>query len=295
VLPSKSQRSTKARETKLHTSDFSDISYQLDSNGVVTVSLDTPKRKNALSGLTALELRWAAKHFQADDGAHAMILTGSPDPGAEPQRQAFSSGGYFVPGIYDDLPEAVREQIDLTDIAMKATVLAFFNCDKPVLAAVNGLAIGGGITLPLAVADQVYLSEHAWARLPFASLGISAELGSTFMLPRLLGMQKAKELLFYPEKLDAQSLLALGLANAVLPHEELLPYTMDKALQIIPPRGAGASIRAMKRIVHAQKVEELTRALDLENEVLNELMASEDFAEGLMARIEKRDPVFKGR
>ena len=275
--------------------EFSDISYQLDSDGIVTVSMNTPGRKNAISGLTALELRWAASHFQQDDSALAMILTGAPDPDSGPERQAFSSGGYFVPGVYDDVPPDIMAQIDPTDIAMKATVLEFFQCDKPVLAAVNGLAIGGGFTLPLAVADQIFLSEHAWARLPFASLGIAAELGSTYTLPRLLGMHKAKELLFYPERIEAQRLLDMGVANAVLPHEELLPYTRDKALQLIPPRGAGASIRAMKRTVHRQNVEAITRALDLENEVLNELMKSEDFVEGLMARVEKREPVFKGR
>jgi enoyl-CoA hydratase/carnithine racemase len=279
----------------VQTSEFSDISYELDSDGIVTVSMNTPRRKNAISGLTALELRWAAKHFKQDDVALAMILTGTPDPDSGPERQAFSSGGYFVPGVYDDVPEEIMAQIDQTDIAMKGTVLEFFQCDKPVLAAINGLAIGGGFTLPLAVADQIYLSEHGWARLPFASLGISAELASTYMLPRLLGMQKAKELLFYPDKIEAQQLLDLGIVNAVLPHEELLPYTRDKALQLIPPRGAGAAIRAMKRAVHAQKLEEVTRALDLENEALNALMKSEDFVEGLMARVEKREPVFKGR
>jgi len=279
----------------MQTNEFSDITYSLDGSGIVTVTLNTPKRKNALSGLTALELRWAAKHFQQDDAALAMILIGANDPDYPADRQAFSSGGYFVPGIYDGVPADVMAQIDPTDIAMKATVLEFWACDKPVLAAINGLAIGGGLTLPLAAADQVFLSEHAWARLPFASLGIAAELGSTFMLPRLLGMHKAKELLFYPEKLEATDLLKLGLANAVVPHGELMAFTHDKALQLVPPRGAGASIRAMKRVVHAQKVDELTQALDLENEVLNELMKSEDFAEGLMARIEKREAVFKGR
>lgn len=279
----------------MHTTEFTDISYELDDDGIVTVTMNTPRRKNAISGLTALELRWAAQHFQEDDRALAMILTGAQDPDSEPSRQAFSSGGYFVPGVYDDVPEEIMAQIDQTDIAMKATVLQFFGCDKPVLAAINGLAIGGGITLPLAVADQIYLSEHAWARLPFASLGISAELGSTFMLPRLLGMQKAKELFFFPDRLDAQQLLDLGLVNAVLPHDELLSYTRDKALRLVPPRGASASIRAMKRIVHKQQVDQLTRALDLENEVLNQLMKSEDFVEGLMARVEKREPVFKGR
>ena len=146
----------------MHTNDFRDISYVLDDNGVVTVTLATPERKNALSGLTALELKWAAHHFQQDEAALAMILTGAPDPDTETTRHAFSSGGYFVPGVYDDVPADIMAQIDPTDIAMKSTVLEFYNCDKPVVAALNGLAIGGGFTLPLAVADQIYLSEHAW-------------------------------------------------------------------------------------------------------------------------------------
>jgi enoyl-CoA hydratase/carnithine racemase len=279
----------------VHTSKFSDIHYDLDSDGIVTVTFNTPRRKNAISGLTATELRWAATHFREDDKALAMIITGAPDPeNPDPARQAFSSGGYFVPGVYDGLPPDVLAQIDHRDIAMKATVMEFLQCDKPVLAAINGLAIGGGFTLPLAVADQIYLSEHAWARLPFASLGIAAELGSTFMLPRLLGFQRAKELLFYPDKIDAERIVELGIGSKVLPHEELLAYTRDQALKLIPPKGAGAAIRAMKRIVHAPLLEDISEALDRENEVLNQLMQSADFKEGLTARVEKREPVFKG-
>jgi len=282
-------------EDDVQTDEFSDIGYELDGDGIVTVTMNTPERKNAISGLTALELRWAAKHFKEDGRALAMILTGVADPNLGPERQAFSSGGYFVPDIYDHLPAEVMAQIDLTDIAMKATVLEFLGCDKPVLAAINGLAIGGGFTLPLAVADQIFLSEHAWARLPFVSLGISAELGSTYTLPRLLGMQRAKQLFFYADKLDARAWLDLGLANAIVPHAQLLPYTREKALDLIPPRGAGAAVRAMKRVVNKQRFDEIAQALDLENEALNELMAGEDFIEGITARMQKRTPVFKGR
>ena len=105
---------------------FTDIHYERDGDGIVTVLLNTPQRKNALSGLTSLELRWAAKHFQDDEDAHAMILSGAPDPSSGPDRQAFCSGAYFVPGVYDDVPPEIMEQIDETDIAMKATVLAYF-------------------------------------------------------------------------------------------------------------------------------------------------------------------------
>ncbi len=274
-------------------SSFSDINYELDSDGIVTVTLNTPKRKNAISGLTGLELTWAARLFKADDNAHAMILTGANDPDCAPEKQAFSSGGYFVPGIYDDLPPEILQQIDPNDAAMKGCVLEFFQCDKPVLAAVNGLAIGAGLTLPLSVADQVYVSEHAWARMPFASLGISAELASTFILPRLLGMHKAKELLFYPDKLEAAQLQDLGIANAILPHAELMTYTREKAMQLIPPQGAGSAIRAMKRMIHQQNLASMTQALDLENEALKALFTGENFQEALTARMEKRDPVFK--
>ncbi len=104
----------------MDTTDFSDISYELDTDGIVTVRLNTPKRKNAISGLTALELYWAARHFQGDDNAQAMILTGAADPDSDASKQAFSSGGYFVPGIYDDLPQEILAQIDMSDIAMRA-------------------------------------------------------------------------------------------------------------------------------------------------------------------------------
>jgi len=275
--------------------DFADIIYDKGDDGVVTVSFNTPKRKNALTGLTFLELRWALEHFQGDDDAHAMILTGAPDPDSDdPTREAFSSGGFFSPDVYKDLPEEIMAQIDLGDFAQKASVLKFFQCDKPILAAINGLAIGGGFTLPLAVADQIYLSEHAWISLPFANLGISAELGSTFLLPRLLGFQKAKEVIFYPERIDAHKAVELGIANAVLPHDELLAHTREQALRLIPPRGAGTAIREMKRAMHAPHVQAISDALDLENEALGKLFRSTDFAEGITARVEKRTPVFTG-
>ena len=105
-------------------------------------------------------------------------------------------------------------------------------------------------------------------------------------------MHKAKEWLFYPEKLEPQQLVDLGLANAVLPHDELLSHVREQALKLVPPRGAGLSLRQMKRALHAPLVDDLARALDLENEALNKLFRSSDFAEGISARIEKREPRF---
>jgi enoyl-CoA hydratase/carnithine racemase len=275
---------------------FRDITYVRDGAGIVTLTLNTPQRKNALSAITFHEIWWAAEHFKADEGAHAMIITGAPDPDSDDvTREAFSSGGYFSPDAFEGVPEEVMAEIDLSDIAQKKTVLQLFQCDKPIFAAVNGLAIGGAVTLVLAAADQVYMSEHAWMQLPFAKLGIAAELGSTFLLPRVLGFQKAKEVFFYPERIAAAQAVELGLAGKVLPHADLLEYTREQALQLIPPRGAGLAIREMKNAIHAPQVAALTEALDRENTALNKLFRSKDFTEGVSARLERRDPVFTGQ
>jgi enoyl-CoA hydratase/carnithine racemase len=275
--------------------DFKDITYTRDDSGIATLTLNTPRRKNALSAITFFEIRCAGRLFVDDDDAHAMIITGAADPGSDdPTREAFSSGGYFSPDAFEGVPDEVMSQIDLSDVAQKETVLQLYQCDKPILAAVNGLAIGGAVTLVLAVADQVYMSEHAWMQLPFARLGIAAELGSTFLLPRLLGFQKAKEVLFYPERIDAPRAVSLGLAGKVLPHDELMGYTRERAAQLVPPRGAVQAIRAMKQAMHAPHVDALSEALDQENRALATLFASNDFKEGVSARVERREPVFSG-
>ncbi len=280
----------------METEEFRDISYEKDKLGIVTLTFNTPARKNVLSGLSFLEIHWALEHFEADETAYAMIITGVKDPNSDdPQKEAYSSGGYFNPDAYDGVAREVMAQIDRSDIAQKKTTLKVFQCDKPILAAVNGLAIGGAFTFTLAAADQVFLSEHAWIQLPFARLGIAAELGSTHLLPQLLGLQKTKQILFYPERIGAEQAVELGLANEVVPHASLMAHVREKALHLIPPQGAGLAIREMKRCLHQPQVESLSRALDLENEALNKLMGSEDFVEGISARVERRPAVFKGR
>lgn len=276
-------------------SEFNDIAYQKDDQGIVTLTFNTPRRKNALSALTFLELWWATDHFASDDEAKAMIITGAVDSGSvDPAREAYSSGGYFNPDAIEGVAENIVAQIDFSDIAQKKTTLKMFECDKPILAAVNGLAIGGAVTLTLAVADQVYLSEHAWLQLPFANLGLCAELGSTFLLPHLLGLQKAKQVLFFPERIGAAKAVELGLATEMVAHDELASYVREQALRLIPPRGASLSIREMKRALHAPLLESLGDALDRENLALNTLFKSADFAEGMSARIERRAAAFKG-
>jgi len=276
--------------------EFKNIIYDLDAEtGIVTVTINRPEIKNALTILVLSELYWAADAVENDSSVKAMILTGGkPAAMDDPAGEAFSSGGYFNLAELETLDEKTKSDIDLTDIAQKRLCLKMWQLDKPVIAAINGLAIGGGFTIPLACADLIYVSEHAWVMLPFINLGLIPELASSYLLPRLVGFQRAKEIIYFGEKLPALQLYDMGLVNKVLPHDDLVPYAKQMALKLIPPRGAGLAARLAKQALHRPLIEAVTRALDIENEELNKAIASADFWEALAARKENREPVFKG-
>ena len=275
---------------------FKNIIYEKDSEtGVVEITLNRPEIKNALAIGLLIELQDAVEMANKDEAVKGVIITGARHPDQEdPTREAFSSGGYFDLSELESLDEETKSRFDFQDIALKRLCLKMWQLDKPVIVAMNGLAIGGGFTIPLACADLIYASEHAWARLPFVRLGIAPELASSYLLPRLVGFQKAKEIMFFGEKISAQEMCDMGVVNRVLPHEELLPYARERMLALVPPGGAWLSVRQTKAILHKPLIAEVTRALDLENEVLNRLFGCSDFQEALTARLEKREPSFRG-
>jgi len=277
--------------------DFQDIKYKKDEQtGIVMVTLNMPKRKNAMSPYTFWELFWAVEAMEKDEGARVMILTGAKDPDSnDPAKEAFSSGGYFNLAAMIKMREEFKDQIDFTDIAQKKLTLKMWQFDKPVIAAVNGLVVGAAFTLCLSCADLIYASEHAWAQLPFVNIGIIPELSSTYLLPRLLGFQRAKEIMYFAERIPAERLFEMGLVNKVLPHAQLIPYAKEMALKLIPPAGAWMAIRMIKRALHKPLLEEIAEALDRENEGLSQAFGTEDFREALKARAEKRHPVFRGK
>lgn len=277
--------------------DFVGILYEMDpDNGIVTVTINQPEIRNALTLRVLLELYWAVDIFENDNAAKAMIITGAADPdSSEPADEAFSSGGYFNPAELEAMDDDIKQQIDLSDIAQKKLCLKMWDLHKPVIAALNGLAIGGGFTVPLACADLIYASEHAWVKLPFVRIGITPELASSFILPRLIGFQKAKEIFFFGEKITASELEQMGLINRVLPHSELLSFVRKTAEALVAPQGAELAVRWTKQIMHQPLIEEITASLDLENEALTKAFGSADFWEALAARAGRREPVFKGQ
>jgi len=269
--------------------DIQDLIYEKEENGICTVTINQPKRKNAMSFLTFLEFETVLADMEADKNARVLIITGCEE------ANAFSSGGYFNMNIYPQLPPEILKEIDLTDIAVKRLCLKFWSFSKPVIAAINGLAVGAGFTMPLAGADLIYMADDAWIGFYFVKRAVIAEFSSHFLLPFYVGFQKAKELLYFGEKITAQDAYKLGFVNRVLPSEELMPFVREQALKLIPPKGPSLSIKLMKRTLHNYFKDILSSTLDLENEGLRKLLTTHDFREALKALSTKKDPNFKGK
>jgi len=269
--------------------DIQDIVYHKEDNGICTATINQPKRKNAMSFVTFLEFEAILADMESDKETKVLIITGCEE------ANAFSSGGYFNMNLYPRLPPEILEELDLTDIAVKRLCMKFWNFSKPVIAAINGLAVGAGFTMPLAVADLIYMSEDSWIGFYFVKRAIMAEFSAHFLLPYYLGFQRAKELLFFGKKISADEAYDLGLVNKVVSRAELMQFAREQALKLIPPKGPSLSLKLMKNAMHSYFKEILSRTLDLENEGLRSLMKTHDFRESLKALGQKREPSFKGK
>ncbi|MHA1382462.1 MAG: enoyl-CoA hydratase/isomerase family protein [Candidatus Helarchaeota archaeon] len=267
--------------------EFQDIIYEKEDNGILTITLNKPERKNAMSLLTFWELWQAFDQAKKDKQIRVVIMTGAGD--------AFSSGGYFNMKVLETIPPEIKKEIDLNDIAQKKLCLKMWEFEKPILAAINGLALGAGITMPVTCCDLIYMSETAWASFMFVKRAIIPEFATSFTLMRLLGPQKTKELIFFGEKISAQQMYEMGLVNKVCKPEELIPYTREQAFRLIPPKGPSLALKMMKRALHRPLTQFISDALDWENKGLRKTAASKDFSESLKALKEKRDANFVGK
>ncbi len=271
--------------------DFEDILYEKEENGICTITFNRPERRNALSYVTFLEIHAALDDMEKDKNARVLIMTGSTE------GRAFSSGGYFNMKMVTQIPEEIMKDIDLMDIAQKKMCLKFWNFNKPVIAAINGLALGAGFTMPLAGADLIYMADdpETYLGLIFVKRAIIPEFGLSFLLPFYVGFQKAKEILYFGEKIYAKEAEKLGLINKSVPPEELMAIVREKAERLIPPKGPSTALKLMKKTMHAYFKDILSNTLDKENEALQAAFKTHDFRESTKSLREKRDPIFKGK
>ncbi|MFX1376574.1 MAG: enoyl-CoA hydratase/isomerase family protein [Promethearchaeota archaeon] len=269
--------------------DLSEVIYEKEENGICTLTFNIPERKNALSYVTFLEIWTVLDDMEKDKNAKLLIITGCKD------ANAFSSGGYFNVKYITSIPPEIMKEIDLMDVAQKKLCMKLWNFNKPVIAVINGLAVGIGITLPLVGADLIYMSEDAWLGFYFVKRAVVPEFSSSFILPFLLGFQKAKEIIFFGDKITAYEAEKLGLVNKVLPPDELIPYAREQALRLIPPNAPSLALNRMKKVMHNFFKDILSKTLDLENEALRASVETSDFRAATKSLITKKDPLFKGK
>ncbi len=248
-------------------------------NGIVTVTLNRPKALNALNRATLGELQQLFADLERDTEVKAIIVTGAGE-------KAFVAGA--------DIAEMEQmTALEARDFARfgQQVFAAIENCSKPVIAAVNGFALGGGCELAMAC-DIRLASEKAKFGQPEVNLGIIPGFAGTQRLSRLIGKGRAKELIFTGDMVDAAEALRLGLANKVVAPEELLEAARNLA-QKIAAKGPVA-IRFGKEAINKGFDMDLDKGSAYEAELFALCFAGEDQKEGMLAFLEKRPANFKG-
>jgi len=248
------------------------------ADGVATITLNRPDSLNALNAVIRRELLAAFKAAGRDEAVRAVVLTGA--------GRGFCSGADLRGGATERAYRRV-----LTD-EYNPLIVAIRELPKPVIAAVNGVAAGAGVSIALAC-DLVYASDEARFIQAFIRIGLVADSGSTRTLVRTLGRHRAAQLIFSGEPLEAREARAGGLVNEVVPGEQL-SATVRAAASRLAAAPTGAIGLAKRAINHAEDAL-LAESLAMEASLQELAGRTEDHAEGAAAFAEKREPRFVGR
>lgn len=239
------------------------------------VHVDRPSKLNALDDLTIAELSAAVAALDDDDAVGAIIVTGAGE-------KAFVAGADIQvlaqQGVLDGKENARRGQ---------ALTLRMENCRKPVIAAINGFALGGGLELALAC-DVRFASDNAKVGLPEVSLGIIPGYGGTQRLPRLVGSGVALQMILQGDPIDAQEALRIGLVNGVFEQGSLLDEVKKIASRMVSrgPEALALAKQAVRRGAHLS----LQDGLELEADLFGIISSTDEMKEGMAAFLEKRKP-----
>lgn len=252
-------------------------------NGIGVITLNRPESLNALSLSMAKEFLAAVRAAIAGR-VRAIVITGA--------GRAFCAGGNLremqAIAKQEGRPEAFFDEplrlINECIVLIRRTPLPF-------IAAVNGVASGGGCNLALSC-DFVLAGEGAKFNQAFVKVGLTPDCGGTFILPRLIGWRRATELMMSGEIVDAKTALEMGMITAVVPDVELMPQAMQLATKL--SRGPTAAIGRVKELLEASATRDYAAQLELEREAQIQSGLTKDAAEGIAAFIEKRPPRFTG-
>ncbi len=246
---------------------------------IAIFTINRPEAFNMVNVQIFQELHDRMVEFRDDPGLWVGIITGA-------RTRAFSAGA----DVKDMLPFA-REHRDSPG-ALPSSIMRGLDMWKPLIAAVNGLALGGGLEIVLAC-DIRIASEKARFGTPEVTLGLIPGWGGTQRLPRMLPWCKAAELLLMGRPIDAQEAYRIGLVNKVVPQEQVMPVAKEWAEAIC--QAGPLAVRAAKEAMIRGSSMPLEDGLQLESSLFNRIMDTEDYAEGVAAFNEKRKPVYRAK
>lgn len=242
-------------------------------NGVATIEIARPEKKNAITQAMYRAMADALDAAVADDAVRAILLTGQP--------------GIFTSG--NDIEDFMQRPAEGIESPAFGFMKALIGCDKPVIAAVTGAAIGIGTTM-LLHCDFVYVSDEARLAMPFVSLGLVPEFGSSLIVPQLMGNARAAEKLLLGEPFTGADAVEAGIANAVLPAAEVASHArrMAERFNALPP----GAVRETKKLMRRARTEATLEAIAVEGGVFAKRLRSPEAQEAFSAFFQKRKPDF---
>jgi enoyl-CoA hydratase/carnithine racemase len=242
-------------------------------NGVATIEIARPEKKNALTMAMYTAMADALRAAQADGAVRSILITGQP--------------GVFTSG--NDLEDFMQRPPQGMDSPVFQFMLALLECEKPVIAAVTGAAIGIGTTM-LLHCDFAYVSDEARLAMPFVGLGLVPEYGSSLLVSQLMGHAKAAEKLLLGDPFTGAEAVECGIANAVLPTGEVVNHARRVAerFNALPP----GAVRDTKRLMRAPQREQVRQVIASEAAIFSERLRSPEAQEAFQAFFQKRKPDF---
>jgi enoyl-CoA hydratase/carnithine racemase len=260
-----------------------DFLYEVD-DGIATITLNRPQALNALTFDIYAQLRDLFDALRYDDAVKVVVLTGA--------GEGFCSGGDVEEIIGELLTRDLKGHIEFTRMT-GAVVQHMRLLDKPILAALNGMTAGAGSVLALA-ADLRIASERTRFAFLFTRVGLTgADMGAGYLLPRIVGLGRASELLLLGDTVDAPTAERYGLVNRVVAHEELLPKTYEWAQRLAS--GPTLALSMTKRMIQNELAMDLTAAIEAEAQAQALLLLGDDHRRFYEAFTAKQKPTYTGR